>query len=78
MSTLTLTGTLKFDGISSFLMNEELSHKSISKNQGGEALTLVDHGTKLTKTIQVVQGQETDQNRKKESPLVINVENQDT
>lgn len=40
-------GTLNFDNVSSSLMNEELQRKSISKNQGGEALALSDHGRKI-------------------------------
>ena len=47
MSTSTTTGTLKFDDVSSSLMNEELRCKSIVESQGGEALALVDHGKRI-------------------------------
>ena len=47
ISTLAPAGTLNFDNDSSSLMNEELQHKSISENQGGEALALSDGGRKI-------------------------------
>jgi hypothetical protein len=47
MSTSTTTGTLKFDDVSSSLMNEELRRKSIAENQGGEALALADRGRRM-------------------------------
>ena len=46
-STLAPVVTLKFDNVSSSLMNEEMWHKSISENQGGEALALSDHVRKI-------------------------------
>lgn len=39
--------TLKFDNVSSHLMNEELHCKSISENQGGESLALSGHGRNI-------------------------------
>ena len=47
MSTSTTTGTLKFDDLSSSLMNEELQRKSIAENQGGDALALADRGRRM-------------------------------
>ena len=47
MRTSTTTGTLKFDDVSSSLMNDELRHKSIVENQGGEALALADCGRRM-------------------------------
>ena len=47
MITSTPVGTLKFDDVSNSLMNEELRHKSIAENQGGEALALADRGRKM-------------------------------
>jgi len=47
MSTSTTTGSLKFDDVSSSLMNEGLRHKSITENQGGEALALADRGKRM-------------------------------
>jgi hypothetical protein len=47
MSTSHTARTLKFDDVSNNLMNEELRHKSITENQGGEALTLADRGRKI-------------------------------
>ena len=47
MSTSAPAGTLKFDDVSSSLMNEELRCKSIVENQGGEALALSDLGRRI-------------------------------
>ena len=47
MSTSAPTGTLKFDDVSNNLINEELRHKSIVENQGGEALALADRGRRM-------------------------------
>ena len=47
MSTSTPARTLKFDDVSSSLMNEELRRKSIAENQGGEALALADRGRRI-------------------------------
>ena len=47
MSTSAPVGTLKFDDVSNSLMNEELRHKSIAENQGGEALALADRGRRI-------------------------------
>ena len=47
MSTSAPAGTLKFDDVSSNLMNEELRRKSIAENQGGEALALADCGRRI-------------------------------
>ena len=52
ISTSAPTGTLKFDDVSSNLMNEELRRKQVKENQGGEALTIVDRGRKIDKTRQ--------------------------
>ena len=47
MSISTTTGTIKFDDVSSSLMNEELRNNSIAENQGGEALALADRGSRM-------------------------------
>ena len=47
INTSTPAGTLNFDNDSSSLMSKELQHKSISENQGGEALALSDGGRKI-------------------------------
>ena len=47
VSTSTTAGTMKFDDVSSSLMNEELRHKSIVENQGGEALALANRGRRM-------------------------------
>ena len=50
ISTSAPAGTLKFDDVSSNLMNEELRRKSVTENQGGEALTIADRGRKIDRT----------------------------
>ena len=47
INTSTLIGTLKFDNVSSSLMNKEVRCKSILENMGGEALVLSDHGRNI-------------------------------
>lgn len=52
MSTSTTIGTLKFDDVSSNLVNEELRCKSIVENQEGEALALADCGRRMDRVRQ--------------------------
>ena len=47
ISTSAPAGTLKFDDVSSSLMNEELRWKSMIENHGGEALSIADRGRKM-------------------------------
>ena len=78
ISTSAPTGTLKFDDVSSSLMNEELRQKSVTENQAGEALTIADCGRKIDRTRQGRSKSRGRSNQEEAELLAIIVENQDT